>query len=169
MQGNDNLDLGDFNIRFAEEEDAATLFGMIKELATYEHLEDQLEVTEELIRCEVFGRKAAEALIAEAQGKSVGYAIIFQTYSTFVGRRGLYIEDIYVKPEFRGKGFGKALFNAIKELACERNCGRLEWACLDWNKPSIEFYKKAGANPMDQWTIYRLTNKELDSKRVNLF
>ncbi len=159
----------DLTIRFAEEADAAAIFGMIKELATYEHLQDQLEATEELIRQEIFGRKAAEALIAEFQGKPVGYAIFFQTYSTFVGRRGLYIEDLYVKPEFRGKGFGKALFGVVSELACERNCCRLEWACLDWNKPSIEFYKKTGAKPMDQWTSYRLTDKDLNAKRVNLF
>jgi GNAT superfamily N-acetyltransferase len=142
---------------------------MIQELAQYEHLQDHLEATEELIRTELFGRKAAETLVAEFQGELVGYAIFFQTYSTFVGRRGLYIEDLYVKPEFRGKGFGKALFEAVKEMAKERNCGRLEWACLDWNKPSIEFYKKTGATAMDQWTTYRLTDKELGVKRVNLF
>jgi GNAT superfamily N-acetyltransferase len=157
-------EVDELTIRFAEEEDAGTLFDMIKELAEYEHLEDKLEATEDLIRQELFQRKVAEALIAEHQGNPVGYAIFFHNYSSFIGRQGIFIEDIYVKPEFRGKGFGKALFATITELAMARNCGRLEWACLDWNRPSIEFYKKAGASAMDQWTIYRLTDKDLQAK-----
>ncbi|MCW4018331.1 MAG: GNAT family N-acetyltransferase [Candidatus Bathyarchaeota archaeon] len=164
MQGINEPDIGELTIRFAEEEDASTIFEMVKELATYENLLDQLEATEQLIEQELFQRKIAEALIAEYQGKAVGYAIFFQSFSSFVGRRGIYIEDLYVKPEMRGKGFGKALFSAIAELAMARNCGRLEWACLDWNAPSIEFYKKTGASAMDQWTVYRLTDKDLQTR-----
>jgi GNAT superfamily N-acetyltransferase len=151
-----------FKIRFAEEKDLETIFEMIKELAEYEKLLDKLEATRELISKSLFQLKVSETLIGEYQGKPVGYAIFFLNFSSFVGRAGIYIEDIYVKPEQRGKGFGKAFFSFIAQLAVERKYGRLEWACLDWNEPSIAFYKKMGAEPMREWTVYRVAGKEME-------
>jgi GNAT superfamily N-acetyltransferase len=150
-----------FTLRFAEEKDVPIIFGMIKELAQYEKLLDCLEATEELLRESLFKRGVTETLIGEYKGKPVGYAIFFPNFSSFMGRLGIYIEDLYVKPELRGNGFGEALFTYIAKLAVERNCGRVEWSCLDWNKSSIAFYKKMGAVPMDEWTLYRLTGEDL--------
>jgi GNAT superfamily N-acetyltransferase len=161
MKDNNRTQTQEFTIRFAEEKDAATIFGMIKELAQYENMLDQLKATEQLITEVLFQRKVAEALIAEHQRKPAGYAIFFYNFSTFTGRPGIYIEDIYVKPEMRSKGYGKALFAFMAKLAVERNCGRLEWAVLDWNAPSIAFYKTMGASAMEEWTRYKLTGKEL--------
>jgi GNAT superfamily N-acetyltransferase len=156
-------EISDFIIRFAEEKDASAIFAMIKELATYEKLLDHMEATEELICRQLFHRKIAETLIAELQGKPVGYAIFFHNFSSFLGRPGIYIEDIYVKPEARGNGFGKALFSVIAEVAKERECGKLEWTCLNWNAPSIAFYKRMGAELMNDWTVFRLTGKNLQN------
>lgn len=150
-----------FTLRFAEEKDTSTIFQMIKELAEYEKLLDRLEATEELLRETLFHRGVTETLIGEYKGNPVGYAIFFHNFSSFMGRLGIYIEDIYVKPELRGNGFGEALFTYIAKLAVERKCGRLEWSCLDWNVPSIAFYKKMGAVSMDEWTVYRLTGEKL--------
>jgi GNAT superfamily N-acetyltransferase len=152
-----------FRVRFAQEEDSAELFAMVRELAEYEKLLGCFEATEQLIRKALFERHIAEALIAEFKGEAVGYAVFFYNFSTFVGRPGIYIEDIYVKPKMRGRGFGKSMFSFIAKLAVERNCGRLEWACLDWNAPSIAFYKKMSAAEMDEWTLYRLTGKALEN------
>jgi GNAT superfamily N-acetyltransferase len=154
-------EISDFVIRFAEEKDAPAIFAMIKELATYEKLLDRMEATEELICQQLFHRKIAETLIAELQGKPVGYAIFFHNFSSFLARPGIYIEDIYIKPEVRGNGFGKALFSVIAEVAKKRECGGLEWACLDWNAPSIAFYKRMGAEALSDWTIFRLARKNL--------
>ncbi len=151
----------DFTIRFAGEKDTGTIFEMVKELAEYEKLLDKLEATKDLIAESLFQRKVAEALIGEYKEKTVCYAIFFHNFSSFVGRPGIFIEDIYVKPKMRGKGFGKAIFSFIAKLAVERICGRLEWTCLDWNEPSIAFYKKMGATAMDEWTIYRVAGKKL--------
>ncbi len=150
-----------FTIRFAEEKDAGTVFGMIRELAEYEKLLAGFEVTEERLRKSLFHGGVAETLIGEHSGRPVGYAIFFYTFSSFAGRIGIYIEDIYVKPEMRGKGFGEAMFSFIAKLAVERRCGRLEWSCLNWNTPSIAFYRKMGAEPLDDWTMYRLTGEKL--------
>ena len=139
-----------FALRFAAEKDVATIFSMIKELAEYEKLLDRLEATEEILRESLFQSDVVETLIGEFKGKPIGYAIFFHNFSSFKGRLGIYIEDIYVKPELRGKGFGEAIFTFIAKLAVERLCGRLEWACLNWNTPSIAFYKKMGAIPMDK-------------------
>ncbi len=151
-----------FTIRFAEEKDAGVIFGMIRELAEYEKLLDGFEVTEDLLRESLFNGGVAETLIGEYSGRPVGYAIFFHTFSTFVGRIGIYIEDVYIKPEMRGKGIGETMFAFIANLAVKRRCGRLEWSCLNWNTPSIAFYRKMGAIPLSDWTIYRLAGKKLE-------
>jgi GNAT superfamily N-acetyltransferase len=153
--------IGDFTIRFAEEKDASIIFGMVKELAEYEKLLDSFEATIELFRESLFGRSVAEALIGEYRGRPVGYAIFFHNFSTFKGRIGIFIEDVYVKPELRGRGFGEAMFSFIAKLAIKRKCGRVEWACLNWNEPSISFYKKLGAVALDDWKMFRLEGNYL--------
>jgi len=150
-----------FTVRTASRGDAALLHGMIYELAEYEKMIDMVTATAETLAQSIFDRGEAEALIAEADGKAVGYAIFCGNFSTFAGRGGLYIEDIYIKPDFRGKGFGKALFKAVAKLAYERGCPRMEWMCLDWNKPSIEFYERLGAKQLGEWTTFRLTRDKL--------
>jgi GNAT superfamily N-acetyltransferase len=145
-------------IRNALEPDIPLILSFIKELAEYEKLSDQVKVTEELLKESLFGRKGfVEVLIAEYDGEPAGQALFFHNFSTFVGRPGIYLEDLYVRPKLRGKGIGKALLQSLINLAKERNCGRVEWAVLDWNKPSINFYKSIGARPMDEWIIFRLT------------
>jgi GNAT superfamily N-acetyltransferase len=151
-----------FTLRFAEKNDAGTIFGMVKELAEYEKLLDSFETTEEQFKESLFQRGVTETLIGEYSGKSVGYAIFFHNFSSFLGRIGIYIEDVYVKPEMRGRGFGEAMFAFIAKLAVERKCGRLEWSCLDWNKPSIAFYEKMGAERLHEWTMYRLAGRDLE-------
>ncbi len=150
-----------FTVRFAKKEDAKIIFNMIRELAEYEKLLDHFEATEELVQESLFRRNVAETLIGEFKHEPVGYAIFFYNISSFLGRIGIFIEDLYVKPEMRGKGFGKVMFSFIAKLAVERNCGRLEWACLDWNKPAITFYKKMNAVPLEDWTIYRVVGEDL--------
>lgn len=135
---------------------------MVRELATYEKLLDSLEATEEQFRNSLFHGGVAEAILGECGGRVVGYAIFFSTFSTFVGRVGIYIEDLYVKPEVRGRGFGEAMFAFIAKLAVERKCGRLEWSCLNWNAPSIAFYEKMRAKRLDDWTMFRLSGKALE-------
>ena len=156
MVDNIQTRVDDFTIRFAEEKDASVIFGMVKELAEYEKLLDAFEATIELFKESLFGRGVAEALIGEYRGRPVGYAIFFYNFSTFKGRIGIFIEDIYVKPELRGRGLGEAMFSFIAKLAIKRKCWRVEWACLNWNKPSISFYKKLDAVGLDDWKIYRL-------------
>jgi GNAT superfamily N-acetyltransferase len=152
---NNNLTL-----RFAEEKDIPIIFSLIKELAEYEKLLDEVTVTEDILRENLFGKKKyAEVIIAELDGKPVGQALFFHNFSTFGGKPGIYLEDLYVKPEFRGKGIGKALLKKLIDVAKERNCGRVEWVVLDWNKPAIDFYKKLGAEPMNEWIIYRLNEE----------
>jgi GNAT superfamily N-acetyltransferase len=151
-----------FAIRFADENDSKTILSMVRELAEYEKLSDSLEATEERLREDLFHRSVAETLIGEYQDEAVGYAIFFHTFSSFLGLVGIYVEDVYVKPELRGKGFGEAMFAYIAKLAVERKCGRLEWACLNWNAPSIAFYEKMGAKPLGEWTMFRLTGKALE-------
>jgi GNAT superfamily N-acetyltransferase len=150
-----------FTIRFAEENDAKIVLDMVRELAAYEKLVDNFEATEERFCESLFQHGVAETLIGEYERKPVGYAIFFRNFSSFTGRIGLYIEDIYVKPEMRGKGFGQAMFAYIAKLAVERKCGRLEWSCLDWNKPSIAFYEKMDAKRLEDWTMYKLSGDAL--------
>lgn len=159
-------------IRKAAESDIQTIFRFICELAEYEKLSDDVTATEEILLDSLFIKKQAEVLIAELDGKPVGFALFFHNFSTFKGRACLYLEDLYIKPDFRGKGFGKELFRTLAKIAVERNCDRFEWSVLDWNEPSINFYKKMGAIPMDEWTVYRLTGEALTNlagdKKTNL-
>lgn len=147
--------------RTAQEKDTALILNFIKELAEYEKMSDQVVADEKLLREQIFEKKNAEVIFAVEDGTEVGFALFFHNFSTFVGRAGLYLEDIYVKPEFRGRGHGKALIVELARIAVERNCGRMEWSCLDWNRPSIDFYLSLGAEPMSEWTVYRLTGDKL--------
>lgn len=145
-------------IREAKAEDITEVFNLIKELSVYEKLEYAVTATEELLKESLFGGKQyAEVLLAEYEGEPAGMALYFHNFSTFVGKPGIYLEDLYVRPHLRGKGIGKLLLKKLIALAKERNCGRVEWAVLDWNTPAIDFYKSMGAVPMDEWTIFRLT------------
>ena len=123
----------------------------------YEKLLDEVVATEESLHEWMFEKKLVEVIFAEAEGDTVGFALFFQNFSTFVGRAGLYLEDIFVKPQYRKKGYGKAIFRKLAQIAVERGCQRFEWVCLDWNQPSIDFYRSMGAVPMEEWTIYRLS------------
>ena len=147
--------------RTAEEKDCGLILFFIRELAAYEKMLDEVVATEELLREQLFRRHGAEVIFACEDGKEVGFALFFHNFSTFVGRAGLYLEDLYVLPEYRGKGCGKALLKRLAAIAVERGCGRMEWVCLDWNKPSIDFYLSLGARPMDEWTIYRVAGESL--------
>ena len=146
------------NFRFATEEDCGKIMFFIKELAEYEKMSDLVVATEEDIRRELFEKKCAETVFAlDSDGNEVGFALFFTTFSTFLGKSGIHLEDLYVLPERRGEGFGKGLLLHLKEIARERRCGRLEWTCLDWNTPSLDFYKSLGAEILDEWVMLRLT------------
>ena len=147
--------------RFAEKGDGALVLQFIKGLAEYEKLSSEVVSTAELLEEELFVKKHAEVLFALVDGKEVGFALFFHNFSTFQGRAGLYLEDLFVLPEYRGKGCGKGLLRALARIACERGCGRMEWVCLDWNKPGIDFYLRLQAEPMRDWTIYRLAGDTL--------
>ncbi len=150
---NNNLTL-----RFAEEKDIPVIFSLIKELAQYEKLIDDVTATEDILRENLFGyKKYAEVILAEYNNQPAGQALFFHNFSTFKGKPGIYLEDLYVKPEYRGRGIGKALLNKLIETAKERKCARVEWVVLDWNKPAIDFYKNLGAKEMNGWLVYRLT------------
>jgi GNAT superfamily N-acetyltransferase len=150
------------SIRPCRAEDAETLLELIRGLAVYEKLEDTLKArAEDLVR-HLFGpRPCAEALLASVGDTAVGFALFFTTFSTFRGQPGLYLEDVFVQPEHRGRGIGKALVRQVAQVAVERGCGRLEWAVLDWNQPAIAFYRSLGARPLDDWTVYRIDNGDL--------
>ena len=149
------------NFRFATEEDCGKILFFIKELAEYEKMSDLVIATEEDIRRELFEKRCAETVFAlDGDGNEVGFALFFTTFSTFLGKSGIHLEDLYVLPERRGEGFGKGLLLHLKEIARERRCGRLEWTCLDWNTPSLDFYKSLGAEILDEWVMLRLTPGE---------
>lgn len=147
--------------RYAKRDDTELILSFIKNLAEYEKMSDDVVADTATLEKEIFDDKKAEVLFAEVDGKEIGFALFFHNFSTFVGRSGLYLEDIYILPEYRGKGYGKAMLKKLASIAAERNCGRMEWCCLDWNKPSIDFYLSFGAKPMSEWTIYRLSGDEL--------
>jgi len=152
----------DFTIRSTSADDCELILGFIQELADYEKLSHEVVATKETLAETLFGdRPYAEVLIGEFQGVAVGYALFFHNFSTFTGRPGIYLEDIFVKPAMRAKGFGKLMLAYIAKLAVERNCTRVEWSVLDWNEPSIQFYRSIGADPMDEWTVQRLDGAEL--------
>ena len=148
--------------RFAQPEDAALILRFIRELAAYEQLEDQVVADEETLRRWIFEKKGAQVVFALADDTEVGFALYFHNFSTFLGRSGIYLEDLFVRPEYRGMGYGKALLCRLAAIAKEEGCGRLAWWCLDWNKPSIDFYKSMGAEPMEDWTVYRVAGETLD-------
>ena len=150
-----------FEMRYAEEKDAALILEFIRALAEYEKMSDEVVATEDLLQEWVFEKKKAEVIFAVEDGVEVGFALFFHNFSTFVGRAGLYLEDVFVKVEHRGKGYGKALLKELARIAVERGCGRMEWVCLNWNQPSIDFYRSLGAVPMDDWTIYRVAGDTL--------
>ena len=152
------------SFRFALPEDCPRILEFIRGLAEYEHLSHEVVATEALLREWLFEKKKAEVLFACLDGQPVGFALFFHNFSTFLGRAGLYLEDLFVLPEERGKGYGEALLRHLARTALDRGCGRLEWACLDWNRPSIDFYtKKMRALPMEEWTTYRLTGETLEA------
>lgn len=150
-----------FTIEFAVPADAEIIHDFIVRLAQYENLEQEVIATPALLKEWIFEKKKAEVLFAKEDGKPVGFALFFHNFSTFLGRAGIYLEDLFVLPEYRGKGYGKGLLRRLAQLTLERGCGRLEWSCLDWNAPSIAFYRACGAVPMSDWTVYRLTGQTL--------
>lgn len=155
--------IGEVTLRTATIEDVPLILRFIRELAEYERLSHACIATEELVRETLFGAKpSAEVILAEHGGEPAGFALFFHNYSTFLARPGIYLEDLYVRPELRGSGIGKALLARLASIASERNCGRLEWAVLNWNEPAIQFYRSLGALPQDQWTVYRLTGEALE-------
>ena len=157
-----DTNLEDFKLRFAEIEDVSLILEFIKELADYEKMLNEVVATEEALIESLFKRKMAEVIIGEYKNKPVAFALFFHNFSTFLGKPGIYLEDLYVKPEMRGKGMGKVMLSFLAKLSIERKCGRLEWWCLDWNKSSMEFYKQMGATPMNEWTVYRVFDDALD-------
>ena len=149
------------DFRNAERKDTALILQFIKELADYEKMLDEVVADEQTLEEWIFDKGKAEVLFALAGGKEVGFALFFHNFSTFLGRAGLYLEDLYVMPEYRGQGYGKGILRKLAQIALERGCGRLEWWCLDWNRPSIDFYKALGAKPMEEWTVYRIDGETL--------
>ena len=149
------------DIRFARREDTALILRFIRDLAEYEKMADLVVADEALLADQLFEKKNAEVIFAMEGEKEVGFALFFHNFSTFLGRAGLYLEDLYVLPEYRGRGYGKGLLQKLASIAVERGCGRLEWSCLDWNTPSIDFYKSLGAEPMSEWTVYRVAGETL--------
>ncbi|WP_203226044.1 GNAT family N-acetyltransferase [Bacillus kwashiorkori] len=154
-------DNNNFVIRFAEVKDVQLILQFIHELAEYEKLRNEVVATEELLRENVFNKKMAEVIIGEYEGEPVGFALFFHNFSTFIGKPGIYLEDLYVRQQYRNRGFGKMLLSHLAKLAVERDCGRLEWSVLNWNEPSIQFYKNLGAIPMNDWTVYRVHDDSL--------
>ncbi len=155
------MSMKQLTFRYAEERDTAVILRFIRELAEYEKMLDEVVATEDLLRKWIFEKKKAEVLFALEDGEEVGFALFFHNFSTFLGRAGIYLEDLYVKPEKRGMGYGEALLKKLAQTAVERGCGRLEWWCLDWNRPSIDFYLSLGAEPMEDWTVYRIAGDTL--------
>jgi GNAT superfamily N-acetyltransferase len=154
--------LSNFTIQNATEDDIPTILHLIRELAVYERAPDEAVATEEGLREVLFGeRPAAEVLIAWEGEMAVGFAVFFHNFSTWLGRPGLYLEDLFIRPEDRGKGYGRALLVRLAQIAQERDCGRMEWAVLDWNEPAIQFYRTLGAAPNEEWTIFRLTRDKI--------
>ena len=150
-----------FSLRLATENDVPLLLELIKELASYENLSHEVRATTESLKKAIFERKIAEAIIAEYQKKPIGLALYFYNLSTFIGRPGIYLEDLYIRPEYRGRGYGKAMLSYLAKIAKERDCWGLEWTCLEWNEPSINFYESIGAVMRREWRVFRLKDQAL--------
>lgn len=153
--------MNNLSFRYVTKDDSALILKFIKELADYEHMLNEVIATEELLQEWIFEKQKAEVIFAMENDTEVGFALFFHNFSTFLGRAGIYLEDLYVQPEHRGKGYGKGLLKKLAQIAVERGCGRLEWWCLDWNQPSIDFYLSLGAEPMKDWTVYRIAGDTL--------
>ena len=156
-----NTKVEGFQIRQANESDVSLILKFIKELADYEGLLHEVVATEEILMESLFEKKQAEVIIGEYNGKPAGFSLFFHNFSTFLGKANLYLEDLYVDPAFRGKGLGKTMLACLGTIAVERGCGRLDWWCLDWNRPNIDFYRSLGAQPMSDWTVYRIDGQTL--------
>ena len=150
------------DFRYAERKDTGLILKFIKDLAKYEKMENEVIATEALLKEWIFDKQKAEVIFALKDGKEVGFALFFHNFSTFLGRAGIYLEDLYVMPKHRGFGYGRAILKKLAQIAVERGCGRLEWWCLDWNKPSIDFYLSLGAETMSDWTVYRIAGDTLN-------
>ena len=155
--------MNQLTFKAAQEGDEERILFFIKELAGYEKMEDEVVATPQLLREWIFEKQKAEVIFPVIDGKEIGFALFFHNFSTFLGRAGLYLEDLFILPEYRGKGYGKATLKELARIAVSRGCGRFEWWCLDWNRPSIDFYLSLGAQPMNEWTTYRLTGETLKS------
>ncbi len=153
--------MNEVTFRAAQPQDVQLILSFIKALAEYEKMSQDVQATPELLHKWIFEEQTANVIFAMAEGREVGFALYFYNFSTFVGKPGLYLEDLFVFPECRGRGYGKSILKHLASIAKERGCGRMEWSCLDWNTPSIGFYKSLGARPMDEWTVYRLSEKEI--------
>lgn len=153
--------MSELTFRFATVEDTGKILFFIRELAAYEEMLNEVVATEELLREWIFEKGKAEVIFPVLEGKEIGFALFFHNFSTFLGKAGIYLEDLYVMPEYRGRGYGTAILKQLARIAVERGCGRLEWWCLDWNQPSIDFYISKGAEPMSDWTVYRITGDTL--------
>ena len=149
------------SFRYAQKEDISLILHFINELAIYEHMQEDVIATEELLQEWIFDKQRAEVIFVLENEKEVGFALFFHNFSTWLGRAGIYLEDLFVLPKYRKKGYGKGLLKRLAQIAIERDCGRLEWSCLDWNQPSIDFYLSLGAIPMDEWTMYRISGDTL--------
>ena len=149
------------NFRYAERNDVALILCFIRELADYEKMLNEVVADEKTLEEWIFDKQKAEVIFVLEENKEVGLALFFHNFSTFLGKAGIYLEDLFVRPEYRGRGYGKAILKKLASIAVERGCGRLEWCCLDWNKPSIDFYLSLGAKPMSDWTVYRITGDTL--------
>ncbi|MBR6408302.1 MAG: GNAT family N-acetyltransferase [Clostridia bacterium] len=153
--------MDNITFRYARKEDCGLILRFIKELAAYEKMSDEVVATKELLGEWIFDRQKAEVIFACENGKEIGFALFFHNFSTFLGRAGIYLEDLFILPEHRGKGYGKETLKRLAQIAVERDCGRLEWSCLDWNRPSIDFYLSLGSIPMEDWTTYRVAGDTL--------
>lgn len=153
--------MAEVEFRFAERKDTALILQFIKDLAAYEKMLDEVVADEQTLEQWIFDKQKAEVIFALKDGTEIGFALFFHNFSTFLGRAGIYLEDLFVRPEYRGNGYGRAILKKLAQIAVERGCGRLEWWCLDWNKPSIDFYLSLGAEPMSDWTVYRIAGDTL--------
>ena len=153
--------MNNFSIRAAKRDEASDILGFIKELAEYEKMGDKVVATTELLEKWIFDEGKAEVIFAIEDEKKIGFALYFHNFSTFLGKAGIYLEDLYISPEYRGKGYGKEMLKYLAKTAVERGCGRLDWSCLDWNQPSIDFYLSLGAEQLSEWTVYRLEGESL--------